>query len=71
MNWPQAYMCPLNPEPPHLPAHRIPPGCHRAQALDALCHTEIKEEDTGCNLRLVIKHWFLRLIRMWLDGRQP
>ena len=25
--------------PPHLPSHSIPPGCHRALALGALCHT--------------------------------
>ena len=33
-------MCPLHPEPPsHLPPHPTPPGCHRAPALGALCHT--------------------------------
>ena len=25
--------------PSHLPPHPIPPGCHRAPALGALCHT--------------------------------
>ena len=40
MNRPQAYMCPLPPEPPsHLPPPPILPGIHRAPALGSLCHT--------------------------------
>ena len=36
MNWLQVYMGPLHPEIPfHFPPHPIPPGCHRALALDA------------------------------------
>ena len=32
--------CPLHPEHlSHLPAHLIPPGCHRAPAVCALHHT--------------------------------
>ena len=39
MNWPWAYMCPLDPEPPsHLSPHPMPAGCHRAPALGARLH---------------------------------
>ena len=34
--------CPLHPEhPSHLPAHPIPPGCHRAPAVCAASYMEL------------------------------
>ena len=37
--WPEAYTCPLPPEPPsHCPSHPTTLGCHRALGLSSLRH---------------------------------
>ena len=39
VKWPQAYLCPLPPEPsPHLPSYPFLPGCQRVPALGSPHH---------------------------------
>ena len=45
------HVCPPSWNPSNLPLHPIPPGCHRAQVLYALCHTSNS-------------HWFSGLHRI-------